>query len=1093
MRAIIRWAVQNTPAMNTVMVTVLVLGLVSLGLLRREVFPSFDLDIILVTVPYPGASPAEVEEGICQKIEEAVSSIDGLKKVTAVAAEGAGSVVMELYPSVTDPQRILNDIRSEVDRIPSFPVLAEDPEVKQLTIRKPAVKLAVIAPDDKHLSDEDQIEHEIQLRRLTERIRDELLLEPDITQAELDGVRDFQIDVEISEDTLQRYGLTLTDVANILRRENIEVPGGKLLGDSGQVLLRGKGKRLVGSEIADIVLVRQPNGATLTVGDIGEVKDEFTDVTSINRINGRPGLVITVNVTETEDILAVADEVREFVKRQASVLPHGYELVIFNDVSIDVRDRLNLLAENGTQGLILVFLVLAIFLDLRLAFWVALGIPISILGACGVMFLMGETLNMLTMFAFLLALGIVVDDAIVIGENIYAHREMGKSHIRAAIDGTVEVVPSVFTSVMTTIIAFLPLMFVSGTMGKFMACLPLVVISMLLISLVEAFFILPCHLSEEDSLFFRVTSAIFYIFRPFIDAIHWVNHKATDGLTWFIDNIYKKLLIKSLAAPLVVVSIAFALLVISVGFELAGITPWIFFPDLDANTVSAKVVYPDGTPSAVSDAATKRLEESGREILAKYQKEDQPQIALLVHRNVGSMTRGRSQGGSSVSGSHFGGVSLQLVDPSLRDVTSQELKDEWRKAAGEFPGAESVVFSVDSFGPGGTPIEFKLLAGSDQFDELEAATDEVKQKLNEYTGVFDVDDDSRPGKWEYQLAVKDTARSLGIALADIAETVRASYYGEEVMRLQRGRHEVKLMVRYPEEERQSLQFFDDIRIRTTDGMERPLPDFAEVNVERGYSEINRVDQLRSITISANVNKEIGNAPNIIADLKENFLPQLFAEYPGLSVRWEGEQERSDESLNSMIAGYLVALAAMYVLLTLEFRSYMQPVLILSIIPFGAIGAIWGHVFMGIGLTIFSMYGLVALTGVVINDSIVLIDFINHRLKDGLPLKEALIDAGSRRFRPVLLTSVTTIAGMVPILLETSRQAQILIPMATSLAFGLMLTTLLVLILVPSIFYLYYNTRRFLFPHFEEHEAELFAEEESPATPVEKREEVGIGV
>jgi multidrug efflux pump subunit AcrB len=702
-----------------------------------------------------------------------------------------------------------------------------------------------------------------------------------------------------------------------------------------------------------------------------------------------------------------------------------------------------------------VFLVLAVFLELRLAFWVALGIPIAVLGAGGVLLLGGQTLNMLSMFAFLMALGIVVDDAIVIGENIYEHRQRGKSFHQAAIDGAYEVLPSVAASVGTTIIAFVPLMLVSGVMGKFIAVLPVAVIAMLVISLIESTFVLPCHLAHRDGILFFLIRQILYPLKWLGDVFHWLNLRTSALVEATINRLYLPALRWSLNNPAIVICSAAALLAVSVGVVRAGIIPWEIFPKIDNPTIEAKILYPDGTPSSVTDAATQRLEKTILDIHEKYARQGQP-IVLVSHRAVGQISAPDVAAGpdARTSGSHVGSVSVELEATSKRDVKSQEIVDLWRQQSGEFPGADSLTFGSPSFGPGGTPIEFKLLADAENLPQLEAAVELCKDKLREFPGVFDVADDSRPGKWEFQIQIKDNALAMGVPLADLAETVRAAYYGEEVMRLQRGRHEVKLMVRYPREDRRSLGNFQDIRIRTGDGAERPLTELANVQVRRGYSEINRVEQLRAITISADVDEATTNARQVVNHLQAEFMPQVLAEYPDVRVRWEGQQEQTTESVQSLFFWFLIALLAMYVLLTIEFQSYLQPAMIMLIIPFGAIGAIAGHALMGLPLTLFSVFGLVALTGVVVNDSIVLIDFISKHINDGAPLKEALADAGSRRFRPVLLTSVTTIAGLLPMLTETSFQAQILIPMATSLCFGLMLATVLVLLLVPTIYYVY---------------------------------------
>lgn len=1034
MRSIIAWSIRQTPAMNTIMVAILAVGVAAGFMLRREEFPQFDLEIILVGVPYPGASPEEVETGICQKIEEAVRSVEGIKKITSVAKEGSGSVVIEVNADVPSVQKVLSEVESEIDRIPSFPDLAEQPEVQQVTFRYPAITVGIVAKDG--TEDEDL---DLELREVTEHVRDNLLLIDEISVAEIVGERSYQIDVEIPEKTLRQYGLTLTDVAQRIRQRNLELPGGNIRSKGATLLLRGKGKRLRGEEIAKIPILTSPEGVVLTVDDLGTVQDEFVDSTSISRINGRPGLAITINAGKKEDLLAMADAVKEYVKDATP--PPGYEYMIWGDTSVNVRDRLDLLRRNGLQGLVLVFIVLALFLEFRLAFWVSMGIPVSLLGACAVLLYFDQTLNMLSLFAFLIALGIVVDDAIVIGENIYAHREQGKPFVTAAIEGTLEVVPSVAMSIATTVVAFMPMLFVTGTMGKFFAVMPIAVIAMLIISLLESTFILPCHLAHGQKEPFFLTAGL--------------NRWTTRTLERFVERVYTPIVRFSVHNPAVTCSVAVTIGLLTATLIQNGTVESIFFPKMDAPEVVANVTFPDGTPSTVTDAATRRMEQA---IIELGEDHSNPEVALVqsVHRVVGSGSSNNgnpgSQGGSE--GSHVGHVHVQLADNTQRKMTSQEILDEWRGRVGEIAGVESLQFKTESHGPGGKSIEFKLLAAPERMADLEAVVEATKQKLETYTGVTDVDDDSRPGKWELQLSSHSQGVAMGVPLERIARTVRASYYGEEVMRLQRGRHEVKLMVRYPEEDRQSLAAMDEIRVDSGDGVQRPITELAKVDVVRGYSEINRINQRRSITVYADVVEGEANADNVVKDLNETFLKRQLADNPWLSVRWEGQQEQRQESIGSLFFGMAIALIVMYVLLTVQFTSYIQPAIVMGVIPFGFIGAIWGHAIMNIPITLFSMLGLVALTGVVVNDSIVLVDFINARIRRGVPVQEAILEAGTRRFRPVLLTSMTTIAGLLPILTETSFQAQVVIPMAVSLCFGLSLATLLVLVLVPTFYSIY---------------------------------------
>jgi HAE1 family hydrophobic/amphiphilic exporter-1 len=1053
-KTIISWTLRNMPAMNTLMVAVLLVGSLAFASMRREVFPDFDLEIVLVTVPYPGATPEEAEEGICQKIEEACRSVAGVKKVTSVAQEGVGYCVFELLDSVKDVQKTVAEIRSEVDRIPSFPLLAEDPKVEQVTLRTPAIKVGVLAPPPGPWGEVSEWE----LRDVAEAVRDEILALPSVSAANLLGGKDYEIDIEITEATLRKHGLSLQAVAEIVRRENLELPGGTIRSPAGEILLRGKNKRSTGEEIAALPLVTLPDGLVLSVGDLATIRDEFADVAATNRINGRPGMVISVDRTAGEDLLKMVAAVKDYVTGAA--LPPGYELVTWADQSVDVRDRLRMLVSNGLQGLLIVFLVLALFLDIKIAFWVALGIPVAMLGTGGLMFATDQTLNMLSMFAFLMAIGIVVDDAIVVSDNIERHRRLGKSLTQAALDGTAEVVPSVLSSVLTTVIMFLPLCFVSGVMGKFIAVMPFAFISTLVMSLLESTLVLPGHLAHEKNLVFTILGVVLYPLRPLLAVAAFLQRNCERGLQWFVRHIYAPLLDLALDHRLATLATALTLLLGALGIIRSGLTPFELFPKIDANRLLAKIVFADGTPAEVTEEATQRIERAAVEAARKFSG-DGESVVTLIHRAVGQVAaQGEVGPDARMSGSHVGAVAVELVESEKRSITSEQFISEWRRAAGSFPGVETLTYGTENIGPGGKTIEFKLLASSspEAVRQLEAAVERCKEWLAQYPGVIDIDSDSRPGKWEYQIKVKPRAEALGVSLADLAGTIRASYYGEEVMRLQRGRHEVKLMVRYPQEDRRSLANLEEIRVTGPDGVQRPLQELADITVARGYSEINRLGQKRSISVVADIDVATSSLTSgqITGDMERRLMPGLLEEFPLVRVRWEGQREQTNESLRSLGVGFIVAVFAMFVLLTMEFKSYLQPLLIILVIPFGFSGAVYGHALMGMPLTLFSMFGLVALAGVVVNDSIVLIDFINHRVRAGHPLREALREAGCLRFRPVLLTSITTIGGLTPLLLERSFQAQFLVPMATAMAFGLASTTVIVLLLVP-VMYSFFGT------------------------------------
>ncbi len=1067
MSSVIRWAVKNMAGVNFLVFAVILGGLFSFFGMRRETFPEFQLEVILVSVPYPGATPDEVESGICQKIEEAVQSLSGIKKLTSICREGSGFTLLQLEPNIKDAQKVLSEVRSAVDRISVFfPERSEKATVEQVTFRLPAIRVAILGPKQGDSGTEQR------LRTLAENVRERLIELPNVSQAQLLNVKPYQIDVEVGEDTLRKYGLTLSQVAMMIRKENLETPSGQLKSDGQEILLRGKNKRDFGDDIAKLPLIAQSNGVVLTVGDIGRVRDEFDDVAAINEINGRPALVISIERTSNEDLLNISEEVTAFVKRME--MPDGYSLLAWGDESIDVRDRIRMLRENGLQGGIIVFLLLAMFLNLRLAFWVAMGIPISLMGAGIGLYVMGETLNMLTMFAFLMAVGIVVDDGIVVGENIFAHRAMGKSNLQASIDGAIEVLPSVFSSVATTIIAFLPLLYVSGVMGKFIAVMPAAIILMLLISLVEASLALPGHLSHEEKPPKTALQKIQHLLnRPLIPIERFferISLRCNAALDWFGESFYGPVLKLFLRHPLIPFALGFTVVSLAVGMVRSGVVPFEFFPSLDGKTIIGQVIYPDGTPASITADAARRMEQAIRriseEVAERETKEGKNKTPEPIDRTaprgpvkltflrVGSADAGNQGAGDRISGSHVAQVQAEIHDATERNITSDQLIQLWREEAGVFPGAERVTFQSADIGPGGKPLEFKILAPRENIAELDEAVEAAKEALAKYDGVYDIRDDSNPGKTEFQFTIRERAKSLGIRQEDLSEAIRSAYYGSEVMRLQRGRHEVKLMVRHPSNERKSLADFQDLRVRGPDNIDRPLAELADIKVTQGYSEINRLDQLRSITVSAELDTSKANASRIASDLKSDVVPKLLARYPSLRFRWEGQQQETAESFNSLAIGFVVAMLAMYLLLVFEFKSYLQPFIVLAIVPFGMVGAIFGHALQGLPLTLFSMFGMVTLAGVVVNDSIVMVDFINQCIHRGMLPREAIITAGSRRLRAVFLTSVTTIAGLAPMLLEKSFQAQALIPMATSLAFGLLGSTLLVLLMVPLLYHFY---------------------------------------
>lgn len=1079
MKSMIRWAIANSPAMNSFVICGVIVGVICLIIMRREVFPDFELDVALVTVPYPGATPAECESGICQVIEESVSGVDGIKKVTSVAKEGIGFVIMELDRGVNS-ESVLTDIRDEVSNVRRrFPDNIEEPEIQTIKFETTAIRLALMAPEGAEESMPPDV-LELQLRELADQIRDELLVQnaapaenflrelfkswivpagkPAISTVEIMGAKPYQISVEIQEDKLRQYGLTLEQVAAIVRDENLELPAGKIRSDSQEVLIRGDNKRRIGVEIAELEVLNRDTGDPVRLGEIATIVDGFDEFSLQQYVNGRPALVLNVNRASNEDLFTVVNAVQKYVAEKQ--LPSGYSLHLWGNMSVDVRDRIDLLLRNGVQGLLCVFIVLALFLELKLAFWVALGIPVSMFGAGIVLLGADQTLNMLSMFSFLMALGIVVDDAIVVGENVYQKRESGMGFTQAAVEGTVEVVPSVAASIATTVIAFVPLMFVSGVMGKFIAVMPLAVIAMLVISLLESVFVLPCHLAHHRNLFLSMIGTVLYVFRPITFLIEKIRHQCDASVKWFIDRMYAPLLVRCLRYPELALSAAMALLIFMVGLVAGGHIPFTGFPNLDSQIVEAAVVFPDGTSEDFARAAAEKIEAGLEQAVAELEAAGSGQMLRTVFRRMGESGNALRGPNGVSSGSHVANVLVELTPVGERSKTSEDLLSAWRKHVGTISGTESLRFGAMAMGPPGDAIEFKLLCKSNHADLLEKYAERCKTQLGKFEGVYDIDDDLKPGKEEIQFKVNEVGKSLGVSENAVYSAIRSAYYGVEVMRMQRGRDEVRLMVRLPENERRTFSSFDELMVADAEGNKRPLTEIADAKLSRSSAEINRVNRLRSITLTASVDATIpGVAAKVTSELQlpTGFLDQLKADFEAetgeqLVVSWDGAQQQNADSFNSMFSGLIIALLAMYALLTMQFQSYLQPAIIMAIIPFGYIGAVFGHGILGIELTLFSFFGLVALTGVVVNDSIVLVDFMNRFVADGGSIYDAVVEAGKRRFRAVMLTSATTIAGLMPMLLETSFQAQVLIPMAASLSFGLLFGTVLVMFLVPT-FYL----------------------------------------
>lgn len=1046
MNGAIKWMAVNHVAANLLMLVLVIGGFIMAPSIKQEIFPEVSLDRVLVSVAYPGAGPEEVEEGIIIKIEESLTAVDGIKQLKSTANEGFGTVVAEVY-SDENVDAVLQDIKSEIDRIITFPDDAEKPVISKLSNRREVISVVIYGEASEKI-----------LREQAERIRDELLELQNITQVDLSGVRPFEITIEISEHTLQRYSLTLDQVAAAIRFASLDLPGGTIKTTGGEILLRTKERRYWGSEYADITILANPDGTQIKLGDIATVVDGFADSETYGRFDGKPAAMVQVFRIGEQKPTEISAKIIAYVEENRSKLPESLQLAIWNDTSEIFNSRMSLLQKNALLGLGMVVIILGLFLEIRLAGWVMLGIPISFFGTLFVMPWLGVSINMISLFAFILALGIVVDDAIVVGENIYEHRQRGKPYRKAAIDGVLEVAIPVTFSILTTVAAFLPLIFVSGMMGKFIRVIPIIVITLLLMSLLESLLVLPAHLSSGKAQPF--TSGL-------LGRIDRVRRWFGDGLQRFVNGPYLRLLKLNIHYRYLSLAVAMVALLLTIGVVKNGLIKFTFMPEVDGDRITVAIQMNRGVPIEETSRVSDLILQKGLETVAEYN-EKRP-IGDSILRNVysvvgGNIAGGGPGGGSSATATHISNIAMFLTKSEVRNIPATEISATWRKKVGEIPGLDSLTFRSNLVRMG---ANIDILLAHQDFAVLERSSQRIREVLAEYQGVSDIEDTYGRGKREIKLKLKPAARTLGITETDLGRQVRAAFHGVEALRLQRGRNEIKVVVRYPDANRRELWNFETMRIRTPAGQEIPLQQAAEIIEGQGFSEINRTDRKRVINVSATVDNEQANAQEIISDLEQNLLPQLVADYPGLSWDMEGEEKERKESLGSMVSGFKLALVAIFTLLAIPFRSYTQPLLIMAAIPFGMIGAVLGHIIMGFNLSLLSLFGLVALSGVVINDSLLLIDKANRNRREGMSLYDAIVAAGTRRFRPIVLTSLTTFFGLVPMILETSVQAQFLVPMAISLGFGIIFGTGIILLLVPALYMILEDIRQ-LFGFTEEH-------------------------
>ena len=1012
----IAWFAKNSVAANLLMITIILAGFYSLSKkIPLEVFPSFQTDVISVSVALRGATPEDVEQGVAIKVEEAVQDLDGIEKLTSRSSEGSAAIYIEITPGY-NARDMLADIKSRVDSINTFPVDAEKPIVALAQRKRDVISLSVSGPYD-----------EQEIRAYAQQVSDDLLRIPGITQLSLSGVRNFEIAIETSQEKLRQYHLSINDIATAVSNASADISAGNMRTFGGDVLLRSKGQAYHKSDFVNIPVKSNADGSIVRLQDVANIKDGFEETPIRTRFNGQRAAFIDVYRIGQQNAIDVANKVKAYIDAKQSSLPKGFKLSYWDDSSQIVKKRIETLATNALQGGILVMLLLTLFLRPTIAFWVFIGIPVSFMGAFIIMPFFGVTLNILSLFGFILVLGIVVDDAIVTGENVYTHLSHAESGEHAAIQGTLEVATPVTFGVLTTVAAFLPLAFIDGVRGAIFAQIPLVVIPVLFFSLLESKFVLPSHLKHIKLRHERAEPSRFEKFQ----------HKFADGFEQAILRYYQPLLKIALKNKLATVLMFSSIFVLILALIMSGWTRFVFFPRIPSEKVRVDLTLPAGTPFDVTNKYIEDMASKAELLRHKYVDPDTKQSVIL---NILATTGGR--GGQA----NVGQVRFDIIPPEDRDssVTSRDLVKEWRNMIGVIPGAENVSFRAE-IGRSSDPIDVQLSASS--LSTLKQVSDKVKEHLSTYPTVFDIADSLSDGKEELRIELTKQGVALGLTRVGISRQVRAAYFGTQVQRIQRGRDDVRVMVRLPLKERRSVAQLEQLLIKTPSGANVPLAHVARLIPGESPSTIYRIDRYRTVNVSADLDKTTTNM-TILQNSLTQYLDKLMSQYPGVKYSLEGEAKEQRQSFGSLKYGLLIVLFVIYVLLAIPFKSYSQPFIVMSVIPFGMIGAIVGHWIMGMQLTIFSLLGMLALVGVVVNDSLVLVDFINKKRQEADNLMDAVLTAGIARFRPIMLTSLTTFFGLLPLLFEKSTQAQFLIPMAISLGFGILFATFITLLLVP---------------------------------------------
>jgi len=1005
----IAYMTKNSIAANLIMLILLGGGIWSMINMQKEVYPQYQLDIVSVSVVYPGAAPAEVEQGILLPVEEAVRGVQGIKEISSTAEEGSGYVNIELVAG-TNRMKAFQDIDQAVNRIRTFPDDIEEPEVTLQSRQREVIELGLYGDADIWT-----------LRKLAERLRNRLLSNPEITQVEIGNVPEYVTHVEIPAYRLREYDLTLGQVAEIIRQSSDDIPAGAVATETGEILLRVKERKQWAEEFGNINLIAASSGTAVKLADVAQITDGFEEEGLHSQFNQQTSVELQIYRIGNQSPLDIAEAVQNVLTEFESTLPPGIQYRIDSNSAEDYRERLSLLTENGIMAIFIVLFILTLFLEYKLAFWVMMGMAISFIG--GLIFLqpLGISINMISMFGFLVVLGIVVDDAIVVGENIYEYRQQGMGKLEAAIAGAKDISRPVVFSILTNIIAFIPLLFIPGTTGKFWWPLPAVVIIVLAVSLLEALFILPAHLGHTSG---KSTNKV-------VRKLENFQAKFAEKFKQLMDKTYRPFLKTTLKNRYITFSAAISLLLVVAAFSYSDHMGIIMMPEVAADEIEAGVELPVNTTN-------RQAAEVAQEITAATMKMFKDNDLFEVAEGIKTNVRGQN----------FIDVEIVMKPPSQRDVVAQDVIELWRDQIGDIEGVDQITFEAER-GPAGYRQDISVDLSHSNIDVLESASEAFFDRAQAFATTRDVNDNYNKGKTQYNFKLLPQGRNLGLTSQDVGSQVRNAFFGALALRQLRGTNEIEVRVRLPLAERRDLFNLENFLIRTPENTEVPLYDVATLDQGEAFTSINRRDGRRVVTVSMDVEPKSA-VGQVIESFRENTLPQLRADFPGITWSFEGSQADMRESTQALWGGFALAMIVIYALLAIAFNSYFQPFVVLTAIPFGIVGAVIGHIILGYDLSLISLMGVIALSGVVVNDSLIMINYANKRRKE-MSAFEAIYEAGLRRFRPIVLTTLTTFGGLTPIILETSQQATYLIPMAISLGFGIVFATAIILIIVPSMY------------------------------------------